>query len=87
MTYRFRAELRSARGGGAYVALPAAVSAAIGIRKGFRVRGTVNGLGFHSSTMPDGAGGHGLGVHKATRLAIGADFGDVLDFEIDHDDA
>lgn len=86
MRHRFQAELRPGRGGGAYVVLPAMVSSAVGIRKGFRVRGTVNGFEFRSSTMPDGAGSHGLGVHKATRLAIGASFGDMLEFEIELDD-
>jgi hypothetical protein len=51
------------------------------------VRGTLNGVGFRSSTMPTGGGGACLGVHKATREAAGATFGETVVVEIEVDDA
>jgi hypothetical protein len=86
-THRFKAVLREARGGGAGVLIPTAVAEAMGGRKQFRVVGTLNGVPLRSSTFPYEGEGLWLGVHKATREAAGAGFGDELEFEISRDDA
>ncbi|HEX4213137.1 MAG TPA: YdeI/OmpD-associated family protein [Candidatus Dormibacteraeota bacterium] len=82
----FDATLEEVPGGGAFVELPAEVIARIGGRK-VRVRGTVNGTTFQSSTMPTREGGAHLGLHKATRLAAGISFGDRVSLEVERDDA
>jgi hypothetical protein len=81
----FEGTLQEARGGGAYVALPADVLAALGGTRQ-RVRGTVNGVDFQSSTMPTGGGTACLGVHRATREAAGAEFGQRVTVEVEVDD-
>jgi hypothetical protein len=84
---RFAGTLEPARGGGAFVSLPAEVLARLGGGTRLRVRGTLNGVGFRSSTMPTGGGAACLGVHRATREAAGAAFGDTVVVEVEVDDA
>jgi hypothetical protein len=84
---RFVGTLQPARGGGAFVSLPAEVLARLGAGTRLRVHGTLNGVGFRSSTMPAGGGAACLGVHKATREAAGAAFGETVVVEIEVDDA
>jgi Lon protease-like protein len=83
---RFTGELEPARQGGALVRLPAEVVAALGGTR-VRVLGTLNGVPFRSSTMPSGGENACLGVHKATREAAAAGFGDRVEVEIERDDA
>jgi hypothetical protein len=83
----FHGVLAEAGGGGALVELPSAAIAALGDAKRVRVRGTLNGVGFASNTMPMGGGRLCLGVHKATRLAAGAAFGDEVTVTMRVDDA
>lgn len=83
---RFEGVLEQARGGGALVQLPADIVAALGGTR-VRVRGMLNGVDFRSSTMPTGGGRACLGVHKATRQAAGADLGQIVQVEIEVDDA
>ncbi|HYM52132.1 MAG TPA: YdeI/OmpD-associated family protein [Candidatus Dormibacteraeota bacterium] len=85
--HRFKAILEHAQGGGAVVMLPEDVTEAIGGRKQMRVIGNVNGVPLRSSTFPYRGQGLWLGVHKVTRDAAGADFGDELEFEITRDDS
>lgn len=82
----FEGVLETARGGGAVVYLPPEVIEVLG---GLRVRvsGTLNGVEFASNTMPAGGGEACLGVHKATLEAAKADFGDVVQVELELDDA
>jgi hypothetical protein len=81
----FEGVLQAGRGGGAYVDLPPEILAAMDRGTRFRVRGRFNGVEFRSSTMPTGGGRACLGVHKATREAAGARFGDsvCVEFEVD----
>ena len=83
----FDGVLQAGLGGGAYVALPPEVLAATGQGTRFRVRGRFNGVEFRSNTMPSGEGRACLGVHKATREAAGARFGDSVRVEFEVDDA
>ena len=66
----FRAKLEPVSHGGHYVAVPAEVAAAAGLRHAARVRGTVNGASYRSSLMMYSGVFH-LGVHKATLAAAG----------------
>jgi hypothetical protein len=86
-SHRFKAVLLEARGGGAGVLIPLDVAEAMGGRKQFRVVGTLNGAPLKTSTFPYEGEGLWMGVHKATRVAAGVDFGDELELEITRDDA
>jgi Bacteriocin-protection, YdeI or OmpD-Associated/Domain of unknown function (DUF1905) len=81
----FEGVLQAGRGGGAYVDLPPHVLTGLNRGTRLRVRGRLNGVEFRSSTMPTGDGRACLGVHKATREAAGARFGDPVrvEFEVD----
>jgi hypothetical protein len=85
--HRFTATLEAARAGGAIVLVPPDVATALGGLKQMRVFGTLNGVAYRSSTMPYGGRGLFMGVHKATREAAGAAFGDVVEVEVTRDDA
>jgi hypothetical protein len=87
MSPRFTGVLQPGLGGGAYVQLPADVLAALGDRARQRVTGTFNGVEYRSNLMPTGGGTACLGVHKATREAAGAAFGDEITIEIEPDQA
>jgi hypothetical protein len=65
VTKAFTAELRPVPHGGPYVVVPPDVAAAVGLRHGMRVRGTLNGTSYRSSLMKYGGIFH-LGVHNAT---------------------
>jgi hypothetical protein len=84
--HRFTAELEAARSGGAVVLLPGEVANALGGLKQMRIIGTVNGVPYHSSTMPYGGRGLLMGVHKATREAAGARLGDSVEVVVSRDD-
>jgi hypothetical protein len=84
--HRFTAELEAARAGGAVVLVPPQIATALGGLKQMRVLGTVNGIPYHSSTMPYGGRGLFMGVHKATREAAGVAFGDTVEVVIARDD-
>ena len=68
------------------VEVPADAIPVLGGLKQLRVLGTLNGLGFHSSTMPGGGGRLFIGVHKSTRAAAGVTYGDPVEIEIERDD-
>lgn len=83
---RFRAVIEAARGGGAVVLVPEEAAAALGGMKQMRVSGTVEDIPFRSSTMPY-RGALYLGVHKATREAVGAAIGDEVEVAVVRDDS
>jgi Bacteriocin-protection, YdeI or OmpD-Associated/Domain of unknown function (DUF1905) len=82
----FQGTLEAARGGGAYVELPAEVLEALGGGARFRVRGALNGVAFESSTMPMGGGRVCVGLHKATREAAGVAPGDAVHLSVERDE-
>jgi hypothetical protein len=82
----FEGTLEPARGGGAFVALPDDVLAALGGGSRFRVRGTLNGVEFASSTMGIGGGRVCLGLHKATREEAGVAPGDTVTLTLERDE-
>jgi bacteriocin resistance YdeI/OmpD-like protein/uncharacterized protein DUF1905 len=82
----FHGAIQAARGGGAFVEIPPDALAALGGGKRFRVRGSLNGVGFESSTMAMGGGRVCLGVHKATREAAAVVVGDTIHVEAERDE-
>lgn len=82
----FEGTLEPARGGGTVVRLPDDVAASFGTRRAVRVKGTLNGVAYASNLMPLGGGAFALGVHKATREAAGAAYGDVVRVTVERDD-
>jgi hypothetical protein len=66
----------------AVVDVPADRVAALGGLKQQRVRGTINGADFASSTMPAGGGRLALSVSKAMMTAGGVGVGQTATFEI-----
>jgi hypothetical protein len=83
----FRARIVEGRGGGAFVEVPFDVPTVFGTRRQVRVKGTIDGHPFASSIAPMGGGDYLLGLHKATREAIGKTVGDSVDFAIEADTA
>jgi Bacteriocin-protection, YdeI or OmpD-Associated/Domain of unknown function (DUF1905) len=82
----FDGRLEGARGGGAFVGIPGDVLTVLGGGKRFRVRGSLNGVGFESSAMTMGGDRVCLGVHKATREAAGVRVGDTVHVELERDE-
>jgi Bacteriocin-protection, YdeI or OmpD-Associated/Domain of unknown function (DUF1905) len=83
--HRFEAKIVAARGGGAFVSVPFSVFDVFGTRGQVRVKGTIDGKPFHSNLAPMGGGTHLLGLHKATREAIGKSIGDSVTLVIEAD--
>ncbi len=82
---RFEAPILEGRGGGAYVEVPFSVPDVFGTGGQMRVKGTVDGHPLQSSVAPMGGGSHVLGLHKATRAAIGKSIGDRVAIVIEPD--
>jgi hypothetical protein len=81
---RIRAELRSAGRGGHAVVLGDDVVAALGLKQHTRVKGTIGGIPYRSSTARYGGAVY-LGVHKATVERAGIAVGDVVAVTIEVD--
>ncbi len=84
---RFRSTIRywkPERTGGLAVAdIPAELVGTLGGLKQQRVRGTINGAGYHSNVMPAGGGRLALSVSKGMLSAGGAAVGDEAEFELE----
>jgi hypothetical protein len=81
----FEARIEEGRGGGAYVVVPFDVGEVFGTRGQLRVKGTIDGQPLKSSMAPMGGGQHVLGLHKATREALGKSIGDSVRLVIEPD--
>jgi hypothetical protein len=81
----FDAIVRSAKGGGAVVALPDEAAEVFGTRARFPVRAMFNEVEYYGSTMPTGEGRFCLGITKAIRAEAGIDFGDRVHVVIELD--
>jgi hypothetical protein len=82
---KFDAKIVAGRGGGAFVSVPFSVFDVFGTRGQVRVKGTIDGHAFKSSLAPMGGGTHLLGLHKATREAVGKSIGDTVKLVIEAD--
>ena len=83
--HKFQARIVEGRGGGAFVSVPFSVFEVFGTRGQLRVKGAIDGHPFKSSVAPMGGGIHVLGLHKATREAIGKVIGDSVQVVMEAD--
>jgi hypothetical protein len=83
---RFRGRVRywdeAAGKGLAVIDVPAALVAALGGRKQYRVTGTLNGAAYTGSGMLVAGGGYCVGVSAAALKAAGAAVGEEVDVAI-----
>ena len=70
------------RGEWTFIRVPFSVEDAFGTRARVAVRGSVNGVEFRTSLMPQGGGTPILVVNKELRDKTGVDVGDTATFEI-----
>lgn len=82
----FRTVIEAARSSGALAKVPSDVAAELGGNRQMRVNGTLNGLAFHSSTMPY-RGALYVGLHKATREAAGVGIGEQVELTLVRDES
>jgi hypothetical protein len=83
----FDGVIRSSRGGGALVELPADTAQVFGTRARFPIRATFNGVEYRGSTMPVGDGSFCLGVSKAVQEGAGVEIGDLVHVVVELDTA
>src|SRR5713226_533181 len=85
--YKFEALLERPQGAGTwtYLALPLDQEKALGTSSRVPVQGTIDGVRFRSSLLPNGAGGHFMVVKKEIRDMIGksAGFRVMVSMELD----
>lgn len=86
-TYKFKAKIEASDGGGAYVLFPYGTQTEFGTKGKVPVSATFNGVPYTGSLMTCGGPHHMLGVLKAIREQIGKGPGDIIDVEIQRDDA
>ncbi len=85
-THHFRAELYSV-GVNRCVDVPPEVTEALGGETHIRVKGRAGGELFRSNLAPRGGGLHRLFVHSDIWRELGVDVGDIVDVEIERDEA
>lgn len=69
------------------IAIPPEIAASFGTRAMVKVRGTLNGVAFRSSLMPDGGGGFHMMVNASIREMAHVGSGDDVAVEMEIDDA
>lgn len=82
--FEFRAVIRDAGGGGAYIEIPFDVEAAFG-RKRVKVRATFDGVPYRGSIVSMGGARPMLGILKAIRARIGKSLGDEVSVALAED--
>lgn len=85
----FQSEIRRPPGVGTwhYIDIPFDIVAEFGSKGQIRVRGTLNGVPFRSTLLPNGASGHYLVVGKDLREQAQVDRGDTVTVSLELDDA
>lgn len=85
----FKATLERPPGTGTwtYLVVPFDVQKTFGAKGQLKVRGTINGVSFRSSLMPQGDGTHYLVVNKTIRDNIGASAGSTVRVTLERDTA
>ena len=83
-THRFKATLErpDIRGAWTFISVPFSVEEKFGARSRVAVKGSVNGVEFRSSLMPQGSGTHILVVNKQLRDKAKVEVGDTASFEL-----
>ena len=84
-TYKFKARIESAGGGGALIFFPYDVEKEFGTKGRVPVKATFDGVPYSGSMMKYGAPQHMLGILKSIREQIGKGPGDVVDVTIEKD--
>jgi hypothetical protein len=84
-TYKFKAKIGSASGGGAYILFPYDTEKEFGTKGKVPVKATFNGIPYTGSLIKYGQPQHMLGLLKAIREQIGKGPGDTIDVTIEKD--
>jgi hypothetical protein len=85
--YRFKAEIQTGDGGGAYVFFPFDVEKEFGTKERVAVKATFDGVPYTGSLMKCGRPQHMLGILKAIQKQIGKDPGDTIEVVVWKDEA
>jgi Bacteriocin-protection, YdeI or OmpD-Associated/Domain of unknown function (DUF1905) len=86
-TYRFKARIESAGGGGACIHFPYDVEKEFGTRGRVPVKATFDGVPYTGSMVKYGAPQHMLGILKSIREQLGKRPGDLVDVTIVKDES
>jgi len=86
-TYKFKARIESASGGGACVFFPYDVETEFRTKGRVPVKATFDGVPYTGSLMKYGAPQHMLGILKDVRAQIGKGPGDMVDVTVQKDEA
>jgi bifunctional DNA-binding transcriptional regulator/antitoxin component of YhaV-PrlF toxin-antitoxin module len=86
-TYKFKAKIGSASGGGAYILFPYDTEKEFGTKGKVPVKATFNGVPYTGSLVKYGQPQHMLGLLKAIREQIGKAPGDIIEVTIQKDEA
>jgi hypothetical protein len=84
-TYKFKAKIGSASGGGAYILFPYDTEKEFGTKGKVPVKATFNGVPYTGSLIKYGQPQHMLGLLKSIREQIGKGPGDTIDVTIEKD--
>ncbi len=86
-TYKFKARIEAASGGGACVFFPYDVEKEFGTRGRVPVKATFDGVPYTGSMIKYGAPQHMLGILKSIREQIGKGPGDTVEVTVEKDEA
>ena len=86
--YRFQATLErpDLRGAWTFIRAPFSVEKEFGVKGRVAVKGSINGVPYRSSLLPQGGGEHILVVNKELRDQAGVTVGDAVAFTLERDD-
>lgn len=86
--YRFQATLErpDLRGAWTFIRAPFSVEKEFGVKGRVAVKGSINGVPYRSSLLPQGGGEHILVVNKDLRDQSGVTVGDTAAFTLERDD-
>jgi Bacteriocin-protection, YdeI or OmpD-Associated/Domain of unknown function (DUF1905) len=85
-TYKFKARIESAGGGGACIFFPYSVEEEFGTKGRVPVKATFNGVSYRGSMIKYGAPQHMLGILKDICEQIGKGPGDMVDVTVEKDE-
>lgn len=85
--YKFEATLErpDMRGAWTFVRIPFSVAEEFGVKGQVPVKGTINGIAYENSLLPQGEGAHILVVKKEIRERAGVDAGDVAQVTLERE--
>ncbi len=86
-TYKFKARIEAASGGGACIYFPYDVEKEFGTKGRVPVKATFDGVPYTGSMVKYGAPQHMLGILKSVREHLGKGPGDMIDVTIEKDES